>query len=107
LELEDKLTALGIAPQRLVVNQVYPDHFPAGAPVGRVLDALAGQPAVGHLLAEVAAHGPLARDRRRLNERYLAELARRTKTPITALPILFAQTLGPGHVQALGERLAK
>ena len=107
LELEDKLTALGIAPQQLVVNQVYPDHVPAGGPVSRVLDALAAQPALGSPLAEVVAHGSLARDRRRLNERYLAELARRTKTPITELPMLFAQTLGPGHVQALGERLTK
>jgi anion-transporting ArsA/GET3 family ATPase len=106
LELEGKLGELGIAPQRLIVNQVYPDHAPAGTPVEKVLDALLGDPALASPLAEVTAHASLSRDRRRLNERYLAELRHRTKTPLVELPMLFAQTLGPLHVQQLGDRLA-
>jgi anion-transporting ArsA/GET3 family ATPase len=106
LELEGKLGELGIAPQRLIVNQVYPDHAPAGTPVEKVLDALLGDPALASPLAEAVAHASLSRDRRRLNERYLAELRHRTKTPLVELPMLFAQTLGPLHVQQLGDRLA-
>jgi phosphoglycolate phosphatase len=41
LELEQKLGDMGIVPQHIVCNQIYPAHFPAGAPVTRVLDALA------------------------------------------------------------------
>ena len=106
LELEGKLGLLGIVPQRLIVNQLYPDHALAGTPVEKVLDALLGDPSLAGPLAAAAAHASLSRDRRRLNERYLAELRRRTKTPLIELPMLFAQTLGPAHVQQLGERLA-
>ena len=45
------------------------------------------------------------RDRRRLHDRYLAELRRRASTPVAELPMLFAPTLGAAHVRALGERL--
>lgn len=106
LELEAHLVKLGISPQQLVVNQVYPDHAPAGSPTERVLDALVAAPAPGSPLAEVIEHASLSRDRRRLNERYLAELRRRTKTPLLELPMLFAQALGPAHVRELGARLA-
>jgi anion-transporting ArsA/GET3 family ATPase len=115
LELEAKLTGLGIVPQQLVVNQVYPSHFPPGAPVTKVLDALIGDPdairisgiiaALGAPLTEVTGHASLSRDRRSLNERYLAELQRRTKTPLRELPMVFAERLGPAHVQALGDQL--
>lgn len=105
LELDDKLRALGIVPQRLVVNQVYPDHAPAGTPVEKVLDALVGDLQLTGPLAAAVAHASLSRDRRRLNERYLAELRRRTKTALVELPMLFAHTLGQTHVQQLGERL--
>lgn len=104
-ELEGKLTALGIVPQHIVCNQVYPDHFPAGAPVSRVLDTLAGDAALASPLREIAAHALLSRDRRRLHEHYLAELRRRAKTPVHELPMLFTPTLQPAHVRALGERL--
>jgi anion-transporting ArsA/GET3 family ATPase len=106
LELEGQLGKLGIAPQQLVVNQVYPDHASAGSPVARVLDTLVADPALGSPLAEVVAHASLSRDRRRLNERYLAEVRRRTKMPVLELPMLFAQTLGAAHVRELGARLA-
>lgn len=105
LELEGHLGQLGIAPQQLVVNQVYPDHVSAGTPVGKVLDALVADPALGSPLAEVIEHASLSRDRRRLNERYLAELRHRTKIPMVELPMLFAQTLGAAHVRELGARL--
>ncbi|HSK02124.1 MAG TPA: ArsA family ATPase [Kofleriaceae bacterium] len=106
LELEAQLGVLGIAPQRLVVNQLYPDHAPVGSPIARVLDTLVADPAHGSPLAEVTEHASLSRDRRRLNERYLAELRRRTKTPVIELPMLFAQTLGAAQVRELGAKLA-
>ena len=105
VELEQKLTALGIVPQQIVCNQIYPKHFAAGAPVSRVLDALAADAALHTPLREVTEHATLSRDRRALNERYLAELQRRAQTPLHALPMLFAPTLGPQHVQALGDML--
>src|SRR4029079_13587139 len=78
IELEGKLTALGIVPQQLLVNQVFPRHFAPAAPVSRVLEALvADLPNLTPPLAQVVAHAQLSRDRRELNERYLAELRRR------------------------------
>lgn len=105
LELEGQLGKLGIATQQLIVNQVYPDHVPAGSPVERVLDTLVADPALPAPLAAAAEHAGLSRDRRRLNERYLAELRRRTQTPITELPMVFAQSLGAAHVRELGAKL--
>jgi len=106
IELEAKLTALGIVPQQLLVNQVFPRHFPPGAPVTRVLDALLADPAtLTPPLTQLAAHAGLSRDRRELNERYLAELRKRAKTPVGELPMLFAQTLGPTDVKQLGDRI--
>lgn len=108
VELEDKLTALGIIPQQIVVNQVYPDHFPHGGPLARVLDTLiAAQPSLRSPLAELTAHASLSRDRRALNAHYLAELTRRAKTAVVELPMLFAASLGPAHVQALGDALRR
>lgn len=107
IELEAKLTSLGIVPQQLVVNQIFPDHFPASSPVSRVLDALLADPTLVTPLTEIAAQGTLSRARRTLNAHYLAELARRAKTPIVELPMVFAKTLGPVHVKALSELLAR
>ena len=104
-ELEARLTTLGIVPQHIICNQVYPEHFPAGAPVTRVLDALASDAALASPLREVTAHALLSRDRRRLHEHYLGELRRRANTPLHELPMLFTPTLEPAHVRALGEKL--
>jgi anion-transporting ArsA/GET3 family ATPase len=107
IELEGKLSGLGIVPQQIVVNQVAPDHFPHDTPVARVLDTLL---TIDHLespLRETAAHSSLLRDRRTLNAHYLADLAKRAKAPILELPLLFAQTLSPAHVRALGDRLQR
>jgi anion-transporting ArsA/GET3 family ATPase len=105
IELEAKLSELGIVTQQVICNQVYPEHFPPGAPVTRVLDALASEPGLTTPLAEVAAHAALSRDRRALNERYLAELRARVKAPVVELPMVFSPTLGSAHVRGLGERL--
>ena len=107
IELEAKLTALGIVPQQLLVNQVFPRHFPPGAPVSRVLDALLAEPSsLVPPLAQLVAHAALSRDRRALHERYLAELRARARTKVDELPMLFAQTLGPAEVGKLGDRIA-
>ncbi len=105
IELETKLTSMGITPQRIVCNQVYPSHFPAGSPVSSVLDALAADPALASPLREIALHALLSRDRRSLNERYLLELRKRAKTPVHELPVLFAPALTPAHVRSLADRL--
>jgi anion-transporting ArsA/GET3 family ATPase len=107
IELETKLIALGIVPQQLLVNQVFPRHFPPGAPVSRVLDALLAEPSsLAPPLAQLAAHAELSRDRRALHERYLAELRARAKTRVDELPMVFAQSLGPAEIARLGERIA-
>jgi anion-transporting ArsA/GET3 family ATPase len=107
IELEAKLTAIGIVPQQVLVNQVFPRHFAPGAPVTRVLEALLADPAgLAPPLAQVAAHAELSRDRRELNERYLAELRKRATTKVDELPMLFAHMLGPAEVQQLGTRIA-
>jgi anion-transporting ArsA/GET3 family ATPase len=93
IELEEKLVALGIVPQRMIANQVYPAHFPQGAPVTKVLDTLLADPALASPLAEVVTHASLSRDRR-------------LRTPISELPMVFAEQLGPTHVEALGAALA-
>ena len=107
IELEAKLTALGIVPQQLLVNQVFPRHFPPGAPVTRVLDALvADQAGLAPPLAPLTAHAQLSRDRRALHERYLGELRARAATKVDELPMLFAESLGPAQVTQLGDRIA-
>jgi anion-transporting ArsA/GET3 family ATPase len=105
VELEQKLTELGIVPQHVICNQIYPDHFPQGSPVARVVEALredAPSP-----LGELAAHARLSRDRRALNERYLGELRSRAKAPVVELPMIFASAFGPAHVRQLGDVLGK
>ncbi|MEO6777777.1 MAG: ArsA family ATPase [Kofleriaceae bacterium] len=105
IELEQKLTALGIVPQHVICNQIYPDHFPAGAPVTKVLDALVADPALPSPLREVESHAQLSRDRRSLSMRYLAELRVRAKAPVIELPIIFTPQLSPVQVRSLGQRL--
>ncbi|MFT3698272.1 MAG: ArsA family ATPase [Kofleriaceae bacterium] len=105
IELEQKLTAMGITPQHIICNQIYPDHFPQGSPVAKVLDALVADPALPSPLAEVTAHSRLSRDRRALNARYLQELRSRAKAPVSELPIIFTPQLTSAQVKALGEKL--
>lgn len=103
-ELEQKLTGMGIVPQRIVCNQVYPDHFPVGSAVSRVVDALAG--VTSQPLASLAAHADLSRARHALNAHYLEELKRRAKTPVGELPMLFAQKLALAQIHELAKRIA-
>ena len=105
IELEAKLSSFGIKPQHVVCNQVYPQHFPAGQPVAKVLDALAADPNLASPLRELVEHSTLSRDRRLLNERYYADLMRRTKVPVSVLPMMFAPALDAAHIRKLGELL--
>ena len=105
VELEQKLIALGIVPQHVICNQIYPEHFPAGSPVANVLGALAADPALPTPLREVVAHATLSRDRRALHARYLAELRSRVTAPVHELPIVFAPALSPALVRELGAKL--
>jgi anion-transporting ArsA/GET3 family ATPase len=107
IELEQKLTGLGIVPQHIVCNQLYPNHFPAGSPVTKVLDALAADPALPAPLAQLTQHASLSRDRRALNERYLTELRKRATAPVHELPMIFTPALDAAHVQVIGAALAK
>jgi anion-transporting ArsA/GET3 family ATPase len=104
IELETKLTALGIVPKVVLCNQIYPEHFRAGSPVARILDTLASEMPASPL-RELAAHSLLSRSRHELNVQYLAELRRRTKTPVIELPMVFASSLAPEHIRALAQRL--
>jgi anion-transporting ArsA/GET3 family ATPase len=123
-ELSETLRGdLGIETARLVVNQVYPDRFPSESPAAAILDALSRHvPAAGPTLSPeqararaagdpdltaLAAHGELARGRRRLNERYLAHLAASVPAPQAQLPLLFVPSLGPAEIDALSAELER
>ena len=105
IELEQKLTAIGIVPQHVIVNQIYPEHFPANSPVAKVLDALVADPTLTTPLAELTSHSQLSRARRALNVRYLAELRTRAKAPVLELPMVFTSQLTPQQVRSLGEKI--
>lgn len=99
-ELSESLHGeLGLDVARLVVNQVYPDRFPAESPQRAVLDALDGHE--GGDLGAIAAHGRLAASRRELNERYIAELRKAVFAPHSELPLLFSPSLGPDEIELL------
>lgn len=98
-ELRDSLASeLGLAITRLVVNQVYPDHFPTGSSSANILERVAD--ASGDL-GRLAAHATTAMRRRRLNERYLAELAEHMPLPRTELPLLFGHGLSSEDIEQL------
>jgi anion-transporting ArsA/GET3 family ATPase len=96
---------LGLAVTRLVVNQIYPDALPAGSPGAEVLAALLAARDLDPDLAALAAHGQTAQRRRRLNERYLTELARDLPVPRTELPLLLAPRLGALEVETLSRHI--
>jgi anion-transporting ArsA/GET3 family ATPase len=96
---------LGLTVSHLVVNQVHPDRFPRSGAAARTLDALArAAPADGDLAA-LLAHAELGRDRRLLNEHYLAQFATELSMPQVELPYLFTETLGPGEIDHLSRLL--
>jgi anion-transporting ArsA/GET3 family ATPase len=93
---------MGIAPSHLIVNQLYPLRFPEGSPQERVLGALTDAvPVIDDRLRALALHGDLARSRRLLNERYLAQLALTVPARQLHLPLLFTPTLGPAEIDYL------
>ncbi|MBK9032340.1 MAG: ArsA family ATPase [Myxococcales bacterium] len=105
-ELATKLTALGVEPARVVVNQVAPDHFPAASPAARVADALAATPPVAPALAAMSGHAALARGRRHLCERYIAEIATLIPAaPARLLPFLPRVALGPSDIAELSAQV--
>ena len=106
-ELSSRLTGeLGLEVTRLVVNQVYPEHFPPGSTAEKLLERLLAGAAPPDLEA-LAGHGRTALRRRRLNEQYLAELDRELPVPRTELPLLFVPRLGAGEVDALARHLGE
>jgi anion-transporting ArsA/GET3 family ATPase len=108
-ELTAKIDQLmGIRPAQLVVNQLYPSRFPDGSPQAKVLAALVGADgSVDPNLRALAEHGDLARSRRQLNERYLAQLASTVPAPQVHLPLLFTPTIGPAQLTELSGLLAQ
>ena len=88
---------------RLVVNQVYPDRFPAGSAPGRVLRALDGADAPE--LSSLLGAARTIRGRRELNEEHLARLRARVHTPEVQLPLLTSPTLGAQEIAALADIL--
>lgn len=117
---------LGMRVSHVVINQVYPQRFEDGSLPARVLDVLdtprgpgpaglgadLGLPAAGAAgardqrdVAALIAHSQLARGRRRLNERYIAELERSLAAPHSQLPYLFVPSIGPAEIQALSRTL--
>ncbi|HVK72386.1 MAG TPA: ArsA family ATPase [Kofleriaceae bacterium] len=105
-DLASKIAPLGIIPQRVLVNQMFPDHFPAGSPSARVLAALStAQP--DEPLASLTAHGCMARSRRALNEHYFAEVAATVPAPAHPIPYLSRPALGPADIQQLSQIVEK
>jgi anion-transporting ArsA/GET3 family ATPase len=105
-ELEASLGQLGITVQQAVVNQIYPDRFPAAAPATRILDALATAPGpVPGPLAALVRASELVRGRRALNRRYVDELATGLRAPKALLPMLFVPELGPAQITELASLL--
>jgi len=98
---EAMATQLSLDVARLVINQVYPDRFPAESPQTAVLDAVADETSGD--LAALAAHGRLAVTRREHNEKYIEELRKAVFAPHSELPLLFEPALGPEQIQALSE----
>jgi anion-transporting ArsA/GET3 family ATPase len=93
---------MGLAPHHLVVNQLYPPRFPDGSPQARILAAMLAAPdALPAPLRALALHGDLARSRRVLNDRYLAQLAATVPAPQIHLPLLFTPTIGPTEIESL------
>jgi anion-transporting ArsA/GET3 family ATPase len=95
---------MGIRPSQLVVNQLYPLRFPEGSPQDKVLGALVGalgDASTDDRLRALAQHGDLARSRRLLNERYLAQLSATVPAPQVHLPLLFTPTIGPTEIDYL------
>jgi anion-transporting ArsA/GET3 family ATPase len=110
IELAERLDREAhVGVQGVVVNQLYPDLFPAGTAPARVLGRVveAGGAAGDPVLAPVIARGRMVRSRRALNERYLQRLATELPLPTAHLPRLFVPALGTREVADLSRRLGE
>jgi anion-transporting ArsA/GET3 family ATPase len=108
IELATRLTKEAqIRPQGLIVNQIYPDRFPAGTPPARVLSRLvdAGSAAGDAVVAPIVERARMERSRRAMNDRYLKRLATELPLPTVELPKLFVSALGPREVAEMSRRL--
>jgi anion-transporting ArsA/GET3 family ATPase len=85
----------GLGVSGLIVNQVYPDHFPSGSPAARILERL--KPAAD-VAEPVAVRARTSRARRALNERYLTNLRETLPLPTTIVPKIFVPQLGPKEI---------
>ncbi len=94
---------MGIEISRVIVNQVYPDRFPAESPQRAVLEALSDT--ADSALSNAAEHASMTTHRRDLNNHYLAVLADALPAPMGQLPLLFQPTLGPKEIEALSAKL--
>ena len=92
---------IGLDVTHLVINQVHPDHFPAGSPGDRVLDPLQAAERLDDDLAALSAQGVFGRGRRRLNERYLEILGHTIDAPSVELPYMFTSSFGPPQIETL------
>ena len=97
---------LGINVTHLVVNQLYPDHFPTGSPGGQTLRALQDAQPTDSDLRDLTHAGQLGDSRRRLNESYLEDLARHIAAPRILLPFLFTSALHADHIRTLSRYFA-
>lgn len=99
---------VGVTVDRVVVNALTPEPFPAGVTdLATRLARLPSDPALpgaptAAVLADCAAH---LRARADLNQRWTAEIARSTGLPIVGLPRLPRGVAGPDDVAALAEPL--
>jgi len=100
LEREVRLKPLG-----LIVNQVYPGHFVAGSPATRVLDRLATAKALDATLGAVVSRARMSQARRKLNERYLARLAKELPLPTAVVPKIFVPQIGPKEIEQIARLL--
>jgi anion-transporting ArsA/GET3 family ATPase len=89
----------------LVVNGLYPDRFPKATWPSRVCDRLLASETPDPTLAPLLARARMARQRRALNEGYLARLKEELPLPTAQLPLLFTSGLGPKHVSELSALL--
>jgi anion-transporting ArsA/GET3 family ATPase len=102
IELGARLDAdCNIRAAGLVVNQVYPDHFPAASAAGRVLAALLAEGGSDPVLARAR----MSAARRTLNVRYLERLRRELPLPTTLVPKIFAAKLGPKELELIARLL--
>jgi anion-transporting ArsA/GET3 family ATPase len=109
IELAGRLgREIGLHAKGLIINQVYPAHFPAGGVPARVLDAvLADGGTDDPALAAVLQRARMSRSRRALNERYLERLARELPLPTTQVPMLFSAHMGPHEIEQIAATLAR